>query len=173
VIGLLGRNGAGKSTLMECLLGLRESDAGSISLFGEPLDALCDATRARIGYVLQKSDLFEWMTPTQMLAYFKALYPRWNDARVEMLLARSAGGGRAGVGARPGRAPRLARVRHVGACRRLELYQSAGRHRRLRLARPAVLAGRAGHGVRPDRRAAHRRLRLMRAAPIAFPAGRL
>ena len=37
VIGLLGRNGAGKSTLMECLLGLRESDAGSISLFSEPL----------------------------------------------------------------------------------------------------------------------------------------
>ena len=88
VIGLLGRNGAGKSTLMECLLGLRESDAGSIALFGEPLAALSDANRARIGYVPQKSDLFEWMTALQMLAYFKALYPRWNDARVEMLLAR-------------------------------------------------------------------------------------
>jgi len=88
VIGLLGRNGAGKSTLMECLLGLRESDAGSISLFGEPLAALSDASRARIGYVPQQSDLFEWMTPTQMLAYFKALYPRWNEARVEMLLTR-------------------------------------------------------------------------------------
>ena len=88
VIGLLGRNGAGKSTLMECLLGLRESDAGSISLFGEPLAALSDASRARIGYVPQQSDLFEWMTPTQMLAYFKALYPRWNEERVEMLLTR-------------------------------------------------------------------------------------
>ena len=88
VIGLLGRNGAGKSTLMECLLGLREIDGGSIQLFGEPLDALSDATRARIGYVPQKSDLFEWMTPLQMLAYFKALYPRWNDARVAGLLDR-------------------------------------------------------------------------------------
>ncbi len=29
VIGLLGRNGAGKSTLLECLLGLREADAGA------------------------------------------------------------------------------------------------------------------------------------------------
>ena len=88
VIGLLGRNGAGKSTLMECLLGLRETDGGSITLFGESPVALSDATRARIGYVPQKSDLFEWMTPLQLLAYFKALYPRWNDARVEGLLAR-------------------------------------------------------------------------------------
>jgi len=88
VIGLLGRNGAGKSTLMECLLGLRETDGGNVHLFGEPLDALSDTSRARIGYVPQKSDLFEWMTPVQMLDYFKAMYPRWNDARVEALLAR-------------------------------------------------------------------------------------
>ena len=88
VIGLLGRNGAGKSTLMECLLGLREIDGGSITLFGESPAALSEATRARIGYVPQKSDLFDWMAPLQMLAYFKALYPRWNEAKVESLLAR-------------------------------------------------------------------------------------
>jgi len=88
VVGLLGRNGAGKSTLMECLLGLREIDGGSITLFGEPLHALTDATRARIGYVPQKSGLFEWMTALQMLDYFKAMYPRWNDAKVDLLLER-------------------------------------------------------------------------------------
>jgi ABC-2 type transport system ATP-binding protein len=88
VIGLLGRNGAGKSTLLECLLGLRELDGGSVTLFGEDVNALSDASRARIGYVPQKSDLFDWMTPRQMLDYFKALYPRWNDAKVNALLAR-------------------------------------------------------------------------------------
>ena len=88
VIGLLGRNGAGKSTLLECLLGLRETDAGTVRIYGEDVDALSDATRARIGYVPQKSDLFEWMTPRQMLDYFKALYPCWNDAKVNALLAR-------------------------------------------------------------------------------------
>ncbi|WP_306395781.1 ABC transporter ATP-binding protein [Telluria beijingensis] len=88
VVGLLGRNGAGKSTLMECLLGLREIDGGSIALFGESPAALSDATRARIGYVPQKSDLFDWMTPLQMLDYFKALYPRWNDAKVAALMDR-------------------------------------------------------------------------------------
>lgn len=88
VIGLLGRNGAGKSTLMECLLGLREADAGSVRLFGEDVSALTDVTRARIGYVPQKSNLFEWMTPLQLLDYFKALYPRWNEVKVAALLAR-------------------------------------------------------------------------------------
>jgi ABC-2 type transport system ATP-binding protein len=88
VVGLLGRNGAGKSTLMECLLGLRECDAGSVRLFGEDVAALSDATRARIGYVPQKHGLFEWMTPLQLLAYFKAMYPRWNDVKVDALLER-------------------------------------------------------------------------------------
>ncbi|MBQ5950207.1 ABC transporter ATP-binding protein [Massilia sp. ST3] len=88
VVGLLGRNGAGKSTLLECLLGLRETDAGSALLYGEPVDRLSDATRARIGYVPQKAELFGWMTPVQLLDYFKALYPRWNGPKVEALLER-------------------------------------------------------------------------------------
>lgn len=88
VIGLLGRNGAGKTTLMECLLGLRETDLGSITIFGEPAGALSEAARARIGYVPQSAELFEWMTPVQMLDYFKALYPRWNDDKVQALLKR-------------------------------------------------------------------------------------
>lgn len=88
VVGLLGRNGAGKSTLIECLLGLRETDAGKVTIYGDEVALLSNATRARIGYVPQKSELFEWLTPLQMLAYFKALYPRWNTEKVEALLAR-------------------------------------------------------------------------------------
>lgn len=88
IIGLLGRNGAGKSTLLECMLGLRETASGSITLLGEPATQLSAAARARIGYVPQKPDLFEWLTPVQMLDYFKAMYPRWNDAKVQALLQR-------------------------------------------------------------------------------------
>jgi ABC-2 type transport system ATP-binding protein len=88
VIGLLGRNGAGKSTLLACLLGVCPRDSGTAHLFGESVDDLSSAVRANIGYVPQTPDLFGWQTPTQMLAYFKALYPRWNDAKVEALLQR-------------------------------------------------------------------------------------
>ncbi|HWH82358.1 MAG TPA: ABC transporter ATP-binding protein [Burkholderiaceae bacterium] len=88
VVGLLGRNGAGKTSLLESLLGLRDAGAGEVRLFGRPLAQLDDALRARIGYVPQQSDLFEWLTPAQLLAYFKSFYPRWNDAKVEGLLSR-------------------------------------------------------------------------------------
>jgi ABC-2 type transport system ATP-binding protein len=88
VVGLLGRNGAGKSTLLECLLGLRELDGGRVRLFGEDCATLSEAARARIGYVPQKSDLFDWLTPNQLLDYFRAMYPRWNAAKVEGLLSR-------------------------------------------------------------------------------------
>ena len=88
VVGLLGRNGAGKTTLIETLLGLREPDAGTALLFGQPADRLSDAARARIGYVPQRSDLFEWLTADQLLAYFRSFYPRWNTAKVDGLMSR-------------------------------------------------------------------------------------
>ncbi len=88
VVGLLGRNGAGKTTLIETLLGLREPGAGQAQLFGQPSLALADDARARIGYVPQRSDLFEWLTADQLLAYFRSFYPRWNTARVDGLMSR-------------------------------------------------------------------------------------
>lgn len=86
IVGLLGRNGAGKSTLIECLLGLRDVDGGQSSLYGEAAGQLSVATRARLGYVPQRSDLFEWLTARQMLAYFQLLYPRWNQTKVQSLM---------------------------------------------------------------------------------------
>ena len=88
VVGLLGRNGAGKTTLIETLLGLREPEAGTARLFGQPSQALPDDVRARIGYVPQRSDLFEWLTADQLLAYFRSFYPRWNTAKVDGLMSR-------------------------------------------------------------------------------------
>src|ERR1700712_2363954 len=88
VVGLLGRNGSGKTTLIESLLGLREPDAGNALLFGQQSNALDDANRARIGYVPQRSDLFEWLTADQLLAYFRSFYPRWNTAKVDGLMSR-------------------------------------------------------------------------------------
>lgn len=88
IVGLLGRNGAGKSTLIECMLGLRDVDAGAVNLFGENAANLSEHSKARIGYVPQSSDLFEWLTASQMLAYFRQLYPRWNENKVNELMRR-------------------------------------------------------------------------------------
>jgi ABC-2 type transport system ATP-binding protein len=88
VIGLLGRNGAGKSTLIECLLGLAPLDSGSAAIFGEPVERMSDATRAKLGYVPQNAAAFEWLTAPQMLAYHQAFYPNWHADKVESLLTR-------------------------------------------------------------------------------------
>ncbi|WP_426173427.1 ABC transporter ATP-binding protein [Massilia sp. TWR1-2-2] len=88
VIGLLGRKGAGKSTLLDCILGLQETDGGAVTVFGEPVANLSAQARAKLAYVPHTCDLFDWLSPLQMLDYFKTLYPHWNGAKVEGLLAR-------------------------------------------------------------------------------------
>lgn len=88
IVGLLGRNGAGKSTLIECLLGLRDAQGGSVQLFGEDTLHLSEATKARIGYVPQSSELFQWLTPRQLMDYFRAFYTHWNEAKVNELMQR-------------------------------------------------------------------------------------
>lgn len=35
VFGLLGENGAGKSTAIECVLGIRQADGGTVRLLGQ------------------------------------------------------------------------------------------------------------------------------------------
>lgn len=88
VIGLLGRNGAGKSTLLECALGLRELDQGRASIMGKDSLNLSEAVRGQLGYVPQNSELFEWMTGREMLTYFRAMYPNWNDTKVDALIKK-------------------------------------------------------------------------------------
>jgi ABC-2 type transport system ATP-binding protein len=91
VVGLLGRNGAGKTSLLEALLGLRDAAdgaSGDVKLFGQDAAHLDDTHRARIGYVPQQSDLFAWLTASQLLDYFKSFYPRWNQAKVDALMSR-------------------------------------------------------------------------------------
>jgi ABC-type branched-subunit amino acid transport system ATPase component len=49
LVGLIGPNGAGKSTLFDCINGLRQPDAGTVTLFGEDLSDTQGWDRARLG----------------------------------------------------------------------------------------------------------------------------
>lgn len=90
VVGLVGRNGAGKSTLLRCLAGLTEPDAGSSTLLGCPSLQLSDGVRARIGYVAQTPDLFEWLTVLDHLKLIGSAYVQWSEERCMILAARLA-----------------------------------------------------------------------------------
>jgi ABC-2 type transport system ATP-binding protein len=86
VVGLLGLNGAGKTTLIECLLGFSPPDAGSAQVCGQNSLQLDAATRLRIGFVPQRDELLDSMTPKQYLALIASFYPHWNDTLVQRLM---------------------------------------------------------------------------------------
>lgn len=79
ICGFLGRNGAGKTTTLKLLLGLIRPDAGSIRLFGEPVDseAAGVAARRRIGFVSEGKDLYPFMTVGQMIRFTRPFFPTW------------------------------------------------------------------------------------------------
>ncbi|MGN0335499.1 MAG: ABC transporter ATP-binding protein [Lachnospiraceae bacterium] len=57
-IAIVGPSGCGKSTLLSLIAGLLTPEAGSITLYGMPLNRM----KEQIGYMLQKDHLFEWRT---------------------------------------------------------------------------------------------------------------
>ncbi|MEI6105860.1 MAG: ABC transporter ATP-binding protein [Opitutae bacterium] len=79
IFGLLGLNGAGKTTTLECILGLRQPDTGTITLAG--INAKDDPVRARqqVGAVLQSTALQEKLTPRQALRFYASFYPNAAD----------------------------------------------------------------------------------------------
>ena len=85
VVGLVGRNGAGKSTLLRALVGLSVPSSGHASLLGCPSEQLNDDVRARLGYVAQTPDLFEWMSVQEHLRTIGRAYPNWNMQRALVL----------------------------------------------------------------------------------------
>jgi ABC-2 type transport system ATP-binding protein len=76
IFGLLGRNGAGKTTLMECVLGLRQADRGTVRIGGMDARKNAGAVKGSIGAVLQATALQDAITPREALELFGAFYPR-------------------------------------------------------------------------------------------------
>jgi ABC-2 type transport system ATP-binding protein len=76
IVGLLGPNGAGKTSTLECVIGLRSADGGSIAVGG--VDARRDLTamRERIGVQLQATALPEQIRVHEALRLFASFYRR-------------------------------------------------------------------------------------------------
>ena len=74
ILGLLGPNGAGKTTTVECVLGLRQPDAGEIEVCGIDARRHPAEVKQRIGASLQTTSLQDRITPTEALALFGSFY---------------------------------------------------------------------------------------------------
>lgn len=67
VTAIVGANGAGKSTLLECLAGLREADAGQVSLDGSQLASMPPRGRARRIAFLPQTPEIAWPVDARTL----------------------------------------------------------------------------------------------------------
>jgi ABC-2 type transport system ATP-binding protein len=86
ILGLLGPNGAGKTTTLECLIGLREPDAGEIEVCGVDARRRPRDVKQKIGAALQTTALQDKITPREALRLFGSFYAQ--RAAPEDLLQR-------------------------------------------------------------------------------------
>ncbi len=86
IFGMLGPNGAGKTSTLECVIGLREPDGGSIQVCG--LDAKTHPTevKRKLGAQLQSTALQDKITPREALRLFGSFYA--NPAEPQALIDR-------------------------------------------------------------------------------------
>jgi ABC-type multidrug transport system ATPase subunit len=84
VYGFLGQNGAGKSTTIRMLLSLIEPTAGDIEIFGLPLSTNRSTIMQKVGAVIEKPAMYEYLTAYQNLKIFSAL-SGVSKSRVQLL----------------------------------------------------------------------------------------
>ena len=86
IFGLLGPNGAGKTTTVECVIGLREPDSGTVEVCGIDARRRPRDVKQKIGAALQTTALQDKITPLEALTLFGSFYR--NRAKPSDLLDR-------------------------------------------------------------------------------------
>ncbi|HTZ60746.1 MAG TPA: ABC transporter ATP-binding protein [Acidobacteriaceae bacterium] len=78
ITAFLGPNGAGKSTTIRILLGIVRPTKGKGFLLGQPVDqGESVRLRARIAYVSDNKQLYDYMTVEQMIRFSRSFYTDW------------------------------------------------------------------------------------------------
>ncbi|MAI08646.1 MAG: ABC transporter [Magnetococcales bacterium] len=73
-VGLLGPNGAGKTTTMRMIMGLSALTAGSLKVFGVPVDKVGRSEKMRIGLVPQEDNLDPDLSVRQNLEIYGSYF---------------------------------------------------------------------------------------------------
>jgi len=88
VFGLLGPNGAGKTTTIRMIVNITAPDSGSITLFGQKIDA---KLQDRIGYLPEERGLYRRMRISDQLRFFaelKNIRKKVIESKIDEWLAR-------------------------------------------------------------------------------------
>lgn len=74
IYGLLGPNGAGKSTTIASAIGLLNRDQGRVQIMGKDPRAEPKLIHGNLGVLPEQNGFYDWMTATDYLEFFAALY---------------------------------------------------------------------------------------------------
>jgi ABC-2 type transport system ATP-binding protein len=74
LFGFIGRNGIGKSTTIDCVVGAKNYDSGSISIDGHDIKKDPLGAKKMIGYVSSEPIAYEMMTGNEYVEFVASLY---------------------------------------------------------------------------------------------------
>jgi ABC-2 type transport system ATP-binding protein len=89
ILGLIGPNGAGKSTALNAILGLTQYQ-GELKVLGRDPWIERDQLMRDVCFIADVAVLPRWMRVTQALDYVAGVHPRFDRAKAEDFLAKTA-----------------------------------------------------------------------------------
>ena len=89
ILGLIGPNGAGKTTALNAILGLAPYE-GSLKVLGRDPWAERDQLMRDVCFIADVAVLPRWMKVSQSLDYMAGVHPRFDRAKAEAFLAKTA-----------------------------------------------------------------------------------
>ncbi len=89
ILGLIGPNGAGKTTALNAILGLTPYQ-GELKVLGRDPWSQRDELMRDVSFIADVAVLPRWMRVSQTLDYVAGVHPRFDRAKAEALLAKTA-----------------------------------------------------------------------------------
>ena len=81
VSGLVGKNGAGKSTTLKAILGLIQTDEGSVKVFGKDAFSLTSEDKQQLGVALSDSSFSGYLTVDAVKNILKNMYHSFDEEK--------------------------------------------------------------------------------------------
>ena len=91
IYGFIGHNGAGKTTTLKSAVGILQFDSGAVTIDGLALDADPLGCKARLAYIPDNPDLYDFMTGIKYLNFIADIFgvsPEEKKARIHDLAER-------------------------------------------------------------------------------------
>lgn len=79
ICGFIGQNGAGKTTTISLILDIIKKDGGSITVFGQDMEAQGAALKEKIGVVFDEMGFHEFLTANEINSIMRNIYQNWRE----------------------------------------------------------------------------------------------